>query len=59
MMLKHFVPIAVVLLLASMSPIARAFFDAPWATPTTPKSGEPVFVSIHGGVCDAIFFRPG
>ena len=58
-MLKHFVPIVFLLLMTSMSPIARAFFDAPWITPTTPNSGEPAFVSIHGGVCDAIFFRPG
>ena len=59
MRLKHCVPIVVALLSAAMSPRADAFFDPPWITPAAPRAGESVFVSIHGGVCDAIFSRTG
>ncbi|MGH8172740.1 MAG: hypothetical protein ACREPX_06310 [Rhodanobacteraceae bacterium] len=38
---------------------ASAFFDPPWITPTQPRAGETVAVNIHGGICDAIFERPG
>jgi hypothetical protein len=58
MFLHRTVPnLAVVLALAS--PSAQAFFDPPWITPAAPRAGEMVSISIHGGVCDAIFFRPG
>jgi hypothetical protein len=40
-------------------PGARAFFDPPWITPASPRTGETVSVNIRDGVCDAIFFRPG
>jgi hypothetical protein len=59
MMLSRFVPTAIALLLAAMSPSARAFFDPPWTVPAVPRTDEVVSVSIRGGVCDAIFFRPG
>jgi hypothetical protein len=39
-------------------PGARAFFDPPWITPASPRTGETVSVNIRDGVCDAIFFRP-
>src|SRR4051794_2848502 len=48
-----------VLVLALAAPSAHAFFDPPWITPATPRAGEVVSVSIRGGVCDAIAFRPG
>ena len=38
---------------------AQAFFDPPWITPEVPMAGELVSVSIHGGVCDALFTEPG
>jgi hypothetical protein len=41
------------------APSAHAFFDPPWITPAAPRAGEIVSVSIRGGICDAIFERPG
>ena len=43
----------------SFAQSAYAFFDPPWITPYAPRAGETVSVSIHGGVCDTIFFRSG
>ena len=59
MMLNRLVPMAVASLLATMPPSAQAFFDPPWMVPAAPGADEVVSVSIHGGVCDTIFFRPG
>jgi hypothetical protein len=59
MMLSRFVPTTIALLLTAVSPSTRAFFDPPWTVPAAPHADEVVSVSIHGGVCDAIFFRPG
>jgi hypothetical protein len=41
------------------TPRAYAFFDTPLITPAAPRAGETVSVSIRGGICDAIFERPG
>lgn len=38
---------------------ANAFFDPPWIAPAAPIAGETVEANIHGGICDAIFERPG
>jgi hypothetical protein len=56
---NRFVPTTVALLLALMSPSARAFFDPPWITPVAPRVGQTVSVNIRGGICDSVFFRPG
>jgi hypothetical protein len=56
---KRFFAIAVVVLPAIISTSAQAFFDPPWIVPAAPRVDEVVSVSIHGGVCDTIFFRPG
>lgn len=47
------------LLFAFVAQTAHAFFDPPWITPETPRAGELVSVNIRGGICDAIFERPG
>ena len=49
----------IVLMLSLVAPSAHAFFDPPWITPAIPRVGEIVSVSIRGGICDAIFERPG
>ena len=55
---QRIVPIlAVVLALAACD--AQAFFDPPWITPGAPRAGEPVFLNVHGGICDVFVERPG
>jgi hypothetical protein len=56
---NRFLSVSIALLLATMSPNARAFFDPPWITPAFPRVGQAVSVNIRGGICDSIFFRPG
>ena len=55
----HRIASALVLLFALVAQTAHAFFDPPWITPETPRAGELVSVNIRGGICDAIFERPG
>ena len=56
---NRFVPIAVALLLATMSSSVQAFFDPPWITPASPREGQQVLLNVHGGTCDVFVERPG
>ena len=49
----------IALALAFVVPSAHAFFDTPWIMPAAPRANEIVSVNIRGGICDAIFERPG
>ncbi len=58
-MLKCCVAPAAMLAYLFFSQAAYAFFDPPSISPQPPQAGEPIFVSIHGGGCDAIAERAG
>jgi hypothetical protein len=47
------------LIFVLVAPSAWAFFDPPWITPASPRTGEPVSINVSGGICDVFVERSG